>query len=267
MHRSAAKTFFAALCAISLTGALSACSILSPEISPVATDPAAPKDTSVADSSSSFRPVMATGEPGAALRVLESYYVRDADITQALDDAKALINTTVAVGYADVLEEFPNIADQFLALDCSIPLEDRSPQVDNPAEPLVACDVDGMRKYLLAPTEIGSSSLTSVQTVNRDGYWAITLEFTDDGAQALKAVTSRLTNFPEARSPLADSPDADLAWLGLSSESAFKQLAIVGNALVLSAPQVMSPIPDGVIDISGSFTEESAEELAELLSD
>lgn len=268
MHRSAAKTFFAALCAISLAGALSSCSILSPEISPVAVEaetqePSA--EPTAVDTDASFRPVIATAEAGAAQRLLTAAGVNEADKDKAIEAAKQQINATIDIAYPEILVEYPDVVDQFLAIECSIP-NDLTPKADEPGRALVACDTDGLRKYMLAPTEIGNSALSSAEASEVNGdYWAVQVTFSKQGSLALETVTDRLTSFPEVPSEYADPTDTDLTWLRLSSASAFKQLAIVAGSVVIAAPQVMSPITDGVIQISGSFSQESAETLAQQL--
>jgi preprotein translocase subunit SecD len=62
--------------------------------------------------------------------------------------------------------------------------------------------------------------------------------------------------------------EATRTFADVSSELAGtnRQFAIVLDGRVLSAPTVMSPIVDGRLQVSGNFTEESAQALADRLA-
>ncbi len=112
---------------------------------------------------------------------------------------------------------------------------------DNPSRPLLACDDEGA-KYLLTPAIIEGTEL------NDAGYgipqaqtqYVVDLDFNGEATTTFADVTRRLAGTGEL-------------------------FAIVLDGVVLSAPQVTSPITDGNAQISGDFTAESARELANSL--
>jgi preprotein translocase subunit SecD len=112
-------------------------------------------------------------------------------------------------------------------------------QCATPAEQGVACDSDGNR-YTLGKVEVDGSHVRSVKAESQDGRWYLLLSFDDEGKKLFSALTSELAQ----KTP----PD--------------NQIAIVVNGSVVTAPTVQSAITDGQVQISGTFTKEAAEKLA-----
>jgi preprotein translocase subunit SecD len=114
--------------------------------------------------------------------------------------------------------------------------------VDNPAKPLVACDEEGA-KYLLSPALIEGTELAdaSYGIPQNDAQYVVTLDL-EGGAptDAFADVTTELNGTG-------------------------RLFAIVLDGEVLTAPQVSSPITDGNAQITGDFTAEEAESLANSL--
>ena len=105
-------------------------------------------------------------------------------------------------------------------------------------QPLLACDEDGF-KYLLSPAVIEGTQIddASAGIPQNQATWVVNLDFDGSATKTFATVTQQLVNTP-------------------------RQFAIVLDAVVLSAPGVNSPILNGQAEISGSFTQESAQALA-----
>lgn len=112
-------------------------------------------------------------------------------------------------------------------------------------QPLVACDRNGTEKYLLGPAMITGERLTtaSAGVPQNQLNWVVNLEFDNQGA----------TMFEQATGALA------------ARQSPQNRFAIVLDGRVISAPSVSQAIPGGRAEISGSFNEKTATELANVL--
>jgi preprotein translocase subunit SecD len=151
--------------------------------------------------------------------------------------------STAATPVGGVTEEL-NI--RFAALDCTIAANLEGTDVDSPTETIVACARDGGAKYILGPAEVLGTQVSSAEA----GYdptqglaWYVSLAFNGEGTKAFGAITTRVTSLP---SPL-------------------NQVAIVLDGLVVSAPRINEPIPSGNAQITGSFTQVQAQDLANVL--
>lgn len=137
----------------------------------------------------------------------------------------------------------PSEADQaaFAAFTCD--QADAYPDVSD--QPLVACDREQTEKYLLGPTLIEGTKLTtaSAGVPQNQVQWVVNLEFNGEGATAFANATGTLAS----RQP----PE--------------NQFAIVLDSEVISAPSVSQSITGGRAEISGSFNQQSATELANIL--
>lgn len=144
---------------------------------------------------------------------------------------------------AEAINWQPSEAEQaeFAQFDCA--QSDRLPDVSD--QPLIACDRDGGEKYLLGPTLIEGSQLTSATAgvPQNNLNWVVNLEFNAEGSTAFEQATGQLAQ----RSPPQN------------------QFAIVLDGEVISAPSVSSAIPGGRAEISGNFNQKSATELANVL--
>ena len=116
-----------------------------------------------------------------------------------------------------------------------------------PERPAVACDPDRGEKYLLGPTAISAEDIDDA-TARFDSAnqmaWIVGIGFTDAGTTAFAKTTGTLAE---------QTPPAN-------------QFAILVDGVVLSAPSVATAITGGKAEISGSFTEQSAENLAANIS-
>ena len=119
--------------------------------------------------------------------------------------------------------------------------EDQDAVVDKPSEPLLACDDEGV-KYLLSPAIIEGTQLSdaSFGIPQNDVQYVVNLDFNGEATDVFAEVTRAINGTQE-------------------------QFAIVLDKKVLSAPVVNSPITDGNAQISGDFTAETSESLANSL--
>jgi preprotein translocase subunit SecD len=134
------------------------------------------------------------------------------------------------------------------ALDCSTP-ESRSKagQGDKPSDSTVACSEDGAAKYALGPADVEGIDVDDAQATfdqTRGSGWVVTLDFNDKGAKKFAESTGKLA----------------------AQQQPQNQFAIVMDGEVVSAPSVSTAITGGNAEISGSFTQQSAEDLANVLS-
>jgi preprotein translocase subunit SecD len=132
---------------------------------------------------------------------------------------------------------------EFLAYDCDS--ADNDPANAPQDEPLITCEADGSVKYILGPVELDGSSITDatfgLQPTN--GQWAVNLKFDDEGTRTFGQISERLFG---ATPPL-------------------NQFAFVLDGYVLSAPSMNAIILGGDPSITGSFTQETAQVLADQL--
>ena len=107
------------------------------------------------------------------------------------------------------------------------------------------CGLNG-DKYAVGKVELDGNHVTAVQAAQSTDSldWHVNLTLDNEGAKLF----GRLT--------------ADLS----TKNPPLNQLAIVVRGQVVSAPSVLSAIPGGKIEISGSYTKQSAEDLAKQIT-
>ena len=135
---------------------------------------------------------------------------------------------------------------KFTELDCT----DKSARAKagenvKPEDPTVACSAEGDAKYILGPAEVSGTDVddAKAQFDQQRGIWLVSMEFTDKGSKKFQTITQKLS----------------------SQQSPQNQFAISLDGEVVSAPQVNETL-SGSAEISGSFTQQSAEDLANVLS-
>lgn len=129
--------------------------------------------------------------------------------------------------------------DDFEAFTCG----DEVPDVTD--QPLIACDREGQTKLLMGPVVINGDMLTQASAGMRQGSvtWVVNLQLNDEGAKIFEKATGYLAQHQEPQN----------------------SFAIVLDSQVISYPRVSNAIPGGGAEISGSFTQESAMDLANVL--
>ena len=135
---------------------------------------------------------------------------------------------------------------EFAALDCTKSENLQGSGADAPEDTIVSCDRAGLSKYILAPAEVLGRQISKASAgldTQSGNAWYVSLTFNGEGTAAFGAITSRVTSLP---SPL-------------------NQVAIVLDGLVVSAPRINEAIPSGSAQITGSFTQLEAQDLANVL--
>ena len=135
---------------------------------------------------------------------------------------------------------------KFAALDCSNPSSLQGTGADAPTDTIVACSRTGTSKYILAPAEVLGRQVSKASAgIDSQGAsaWYVLLTFNGDGTKAFGALTSRVTSLPSPQN----------------------QVAIVLDGLVVSAPVINEAIPSGNAQITGSFSQVEAQDLANVL--
>jgi preprotein translocase subunit SecD len=111
---------------------------------------------------------------------------------------------------------------------------------DDPAKPLVTCNQHGDEKYVLGPTLIEGTQISSASSGPDDkgvGY-VVNLKFNSKGSRI---------------------------WGDFTTKNVGNQAAFVLDGAVVSAAQIISPIVGGNTQISGGFSQAEAQKLAGVL--
>jgi preprotein translocase subunit SecD len=140
----------------------------------------------------------------------------------------------------------PELNAQFAALDCSNVANLQGTGADSPASPVIACSRTGTSKYILAPAEVLGQQVSEASAgIDQQGSagWFVSLGFNGEGTRAFGSLTSRVTSLASPQN----------------------QVAIVLDGLVVSAPVINEAIPSGNAQITGSFTQVEAQDLANVL--
>lgn len=113
-------------------------------------------------------------------------------------------------------------------------------------QPLITCNVDQTHKFLLGPALISGTELKSAQAgiPANELNWVVNLVFNDEGTATFTQVTAALA----------------------AQTTPKNNFAIVLDSAVISYPSVSATIPGGRAEISGSFDQESATNLANVLN-
>ncbi|MEU1075326.1 MULTISPECIES: protein translocase subunit SecD [unclassified Streptomyces] len=135
---------------------------------------------------------------------------------------------------------------QFEALDCSTK-ESRAKATTGtkPGDTIVSCSQEGDAKYILGPAEVDGTDVKKAKAVieQQTGQWIVQMDFTGGGSKKFQKITGRLSK----------------------QQSPQNQFAIVLDGQTVSAPSVRVVL-SGSAEISGSFNQRSANDLANVLS-
>ncbi|MFE6039736.1 protein translocase subunit SecD [Streptomyces sp. NPDC056452] len=169
---------------------------------------------------------------------------KDATPTPGASDSAKTSETPAATPTPDAATAA--LEKKFTELDCS----DKAARAKagegvKPEDPTVACSSEGDAKYLLGPAEVSGTDVddAKAQFDQQRGIWLVSMEFTDKGSKKFQTITKKLS----------------------TQQSPMNQFAISLDGEVVSAPQVNETL-SGSAEISGSFTQQSAEDLANVLS-
>ncbi|MFD4342717.1 protein translocase subunit SecD [Streptomyces anulatus] len=141
------------------------------------------------------------------------------------------------------------LQEEFTKLDCTDPKQRTEAGKNAKAsDSIVACgsNVPGSyEKYILGPAEVSGSDVDDAKGAieQQTGEWIVSMEFTSAGAKKFQTITSRLSQ----------------------QQPPMNQFAIVLDGEVVSAPSVRTALSKNA-QISGSFDQQSAEDLGNILS-
>ncbi|MFC5723294.1 protein translocase subunit SecD [Streptomyces gamaensis] len=140
---------------------------------------------------------------------------------------------------------------QLEALDCTTPAgrakASEAAAAAKPTDSIVTCRKDGQAKEILGPVSVEGTGVDKASAVfdSQQGKgWIVQLKFTSSGSKKFADVTGQLAT---------KAPPQN-------------QFAIVLDGAVVSAPSVSTSIAGGQAEISGGFTQQSAQDLANVLS-
>ena len=127
---------------------------------------------------------------------------------------------------------------------------------DNPNTQIVACDSTG-NKYALDVAKVkGTQVSNAIASLDpTSNQWIVQLNLKSGGAAAYGTLTSDLYN--KYYSAGANNASTNAFWLDT--------IGIVLDGNVVTAPEVISPIPGGNAQITGNFTQASATQLQNVL--
>ncbi|NGO43974.1 protein translocase subunit SecD [Streptomyces ureilyticus] len=144
-----------------------------------------------------------------------------------------------------------DVQKQLDALNCSTAkgraaASEKASQAED-TETIVACDPDSQYKYALGPVAVNGERVEDASAVfasTTGEGWIVQMQFDDKGSDQFADVTGKL---------VGQAPPQN-------------QFAIVLDGEIVSAPSVNSAITGGSAQISGGFNQQSAEDLANVLS-
>jgi preprotein translocase subunit SecD len=152
-------------------------------------------------------------------------------------------DTTSATLPAGVTQD---LSSKYGALDCTKSKNLQGGSTESPDVAVISCDRTGTQKFILAPAQVlGSMISTASAAIDQQGAagWYVTVSFNGEGTSKFGALTTSVT--------------------GLASPQ--NQVAIVLDGLVVSAPRINEAINGGSAQITGSFGQEEASNLANVL--
>ncbi|MEV0978404.1 protein translocase subunit SecD [Streptomyces sp. NPDC049915] len=139
---------------------------------------------------------------------------------------------------------------RFAALDCSKPDQRAAAgKGAKPGDPTLACGNSSgqWQKYVLGPAGVDGTDVKKAQAVfntqNASG-WTVTMEFTSKGAKKFADITGKLAQ----------------------QQTPQNQFAIVLDGNVVSDPFVREALTGGSAEITGHFSQDEAQSLANMLS-
>ncbi|MFE9634993.1 protein translocase subunit SecD [Streptomyces sp. NPDC006463] len=141
------------------------------------------------------------------------------------------------------------LQDNFAKLDCTNE-EQRAAagKGAKPEDPMVACGQRGTTwgKWILGPAQVNGQDVKNAKGIidPQRGAWIVTMQFTDKGADKFAKITGELA----------------------TKQAPQNQFAIVLDGQVISDPSVSQALTGGNAEISGGFTQQSAQDLGNMLS-
>ncbi|MFI1050293.1 protein translocase subunit SecD [Streptomyces griseoruber] len=247
-----AKLYFRPVLAQEATGA--AAGTASPSASATGSSSASPSSTASPSSSASGTGEKASSSSSpSATATSQGRAVTDAlkaDSTpSASASAKASASPSASASTSTDAESAA-LQAKYAALDCTKKsVRTKAGEGVKPEDPTVACgEISGVwYKYLLGPSAVAGTEIdkasANFDTQGASG-WQVVMEFNSQGRKKFADVTAQLAQNTQPQN----------------------EFAIVLDGDVVSSPFVQNAITGGSAQISGSFTQEEAQNLANMLS-
>ncbi|MFD4559281.1 protein translocase subunit SecD [Streptomyces sp. NPDC058469] len=217
----------------------------SPSASSSSSSSASPKAT--ASSTGSATPTAtATSQGRAASDALKADSTSSASPSATASSSATPSATSSAAASAAAAK----LEAQYTALDCSKKsVQNTAGKTAKAGDATVACgQVSGVwYKYVLGPAAVDGTDVkkaAAVLNTTTAAGWQVTMDFTGKGGDKFAKVTGELAK----------------------NTSPQNEFGIVLDGQVVSSPSVSSSITGGSAEISGSFTQEEAQSLANMLS-
>ena len=140
----------------------------------------------------------------------------------------------------------PELSAKFSALDCTNKINLQGGTTESSDIAVVSCDRGGSAKFILAPAQVLGNMISEASAAidqQSGAGWFVSLDFNGEGATKFGALTQAVT--------------------GLAAPQ--NQVAIVLDGLVVSAPRINEAITGGSAQITGSFSQQEASNLANVL--
>ncbi|MEU3280788.1 protein translocase subunit SecD [Streptomyces antibioticus] len=168
----------------------------------------------------------------------------------ASGDAKASATPSASASGGAVSADDAALQAKFAALDCSKQsVRAKAGEGVKPGDATVACgEIDGVwYKYLLGPAAVDGTEVKKASAVfdtQTAAGWQVTMDFNSKGAKKFADITGQLAQNSQPQN----------------------EFGIVLDGEVVSSPYVSTAITGGTAQISGSFTQDEAQSLANMLS-
>ncbi|WP_405886365.1 protein translocase subunit SecD [Streptomyces longwoodensis] len=241
-----AKLYFRPVLATEATGPAGNAS---PSASPSGSGSPSPSASATgekASSSSSESPASSASSSPSASATYQGRAVSDALKADSSPSASPSASSSAGASTPDTTK----LQAQYAALDCSKKsARTTAGERAKPADPTVGCGkMNGVwYKYLLGPAAVDGTEVKKAKAVydtqNAAG-WQVTMDFTGKGAKKFADITGKLAQNQQPQN----------------------EFGIVLDGEVVSSPYVSQAITGGQAQISGSFTQEEAQSLANMLS-
>lgn len=219
-----------------------------PAPSASSSDKASPSPSPKASSSASDKAASPSAKPTASATTQGRAVTGalKADSTPKPKDSATPKASTTPTASAEDQAAAAKLQKKFESLDCSSKASrSKAAQGAKSTDTVVACSSEGDAKYVLGPAEVSGTEVDSAKA-NFDqqrGMWIVQMDFSGKGSKQFQAITKKLSAQQEPQN----------------------QFAIALDGEVVSAPRVNETL-SGSAEISGSFTQQSAEDLANVLS-
>ncbi|WP_062378051.1 protein translocase subunit SecD [Demequina pelophila] len=171
-----------------------------------------------------------------------------ADATEAAATDEAA--TTEPTDASDPAWITAEVEEKAAALDCTDPENLQGVTPGDPEAADVVCDQYGTAKYILGPVEMDGSGIDTAtsgpelsQQGTLTGRYEVRLKMNAEGTTDFAAISERLVDL----------------------ESPRNQFAMVLDGVVIAAPSMNARITNGEASITGTYTQESAQQLANQL--